>query len=140
MAAPAYHNLAQMSVQFGDEIFTEFAEDGISWEPVNDAIVVGQGARGAVVMSEMFDAVSELTVRIMPGSPNEAIIDRIKGRTDILQVVDLNSDREIFSRWARVKRRPNIDSPMDLAGAAREIVFVLIQDRERYGTGNNPPG
>ena len=137
--ALGYHNLAQIGLKVGTFLFSEFAADGLSWEPVNDQIVTEAGARGSVVMSEMFDSVSELTVTIMPQSPNNSIIDQILGQTLPLTVTDLNSDREIFSNTARIKARPPIGLPMQLEGAPRVIVFTLVNDTTIYGSGNLPP-
>jgi hypothetical protein len=131
-----YHNLAEIGVNFGDFAFTEWHADGISWEPLNDQIVSEAGARGAVMVSEMFDSISEMTLSIVQTSPNNAYIDALIGVFAPLTLTDKNSGTEIFSGAARIKARPPIGMAQE--AGARAFVVQLYNDETVYGGGNVP--
>ena len=134
MALSRYHNLAEIVVNFGAFTFTEWHADGISWEPLNDQIVVEPGARGANMVSEMFDSVSEMTLSIVQTSPNNAFIDALLGVFETLTLTDKNSGTLIFAGAARIKARPPIGLAQE--AGARAFVVVLFNDESEYGAGN----
>jgi hypothetical protein len=129
-----YHNLSEIGVHIGEFQFLEWHADGISWEPLNDQIVAESGARGAVMVSEMFDNISEMTLSIVQTSPNNAYIDALLGVFATCTLTDKNSGTEIFAGACRIKARPPIGLAQE--AGARAFVVQLYNDEARYGGGN----
>jgi hypothetical protein len=138
MADTRYHNLGEIGVKFGEFLFDEWAADGISWAPANDQISAEAGARGAVAVSEMFDEVSEITLNIVPTSPNNAIINATIGQFLPLVLTDLNSTNEILAVTGRIAARPEFAKPQEIQGASRVIRIMLFGADVDYGGGNVP--
>lgn len=136
MAATRYHNLAEIGVRFGDFTFNEWSADGISWAPANDQISAEAGARGAVSVSEMFDEVSEITLNLVPTSPNNSIIDATIGLFLNLVLTDLNSSNEILAVTGRIAARPELAKPQEVQGSSRVVRIMLFGADVKYGEGN----
>lgn len=131
-----YHNLSEIGVKFGEHLFSEWSADGISWAPANDQISAEAGARGNVSVSEMFDEVSEITLNLVPTSPNNAIIDATIGQFLDLVLTDLNSGNEIVATSGRIAARPEFAKPQEIQGSSRVVRIMLFGAKVLYGGGN----
>jgi hypothetical protein len=137
--ATRFHDLGQVTVKFGTWTFTEHAGDGVLWAPIEDKIAKLQGARGSVMVSAKFDELSELTLNIMPGSPNMEIINFAQGNPGEtifapMVVVDPNSNSSIIAPTATLRRRPDWAKAEE--AAAMPVVFDLFNTLVDYGPGS----
>lgn len=133
-----FHDLGQISVKMGENSFTDFAGDGILWAPIEDRIAKLQGARGLVVVSAMFDELSEVTLNIMPGSPNMAIISLMQGQGGerpfaSFAAIDPLANSDVFAPACALRRRPDWNKPVEAVPLV--AVFDLFNGRVGWGTG-----
>lgn len=133
-----FHDLGQILVKMGTNSFTDFAGDGILWAPIEDRIAKLQGARGLVVVSAMFDELSETTLNIMPGSPNMAIIDLMMGVGGArpfaaFSAVDPLGNTDVFAPACALRRRPDWAKPVEAVPLV--AVFDLFNATLSYGAG-----
>ncbi|MEE9481212.1 MAG: hypothetical protein V3V34_11815 [Kiloniellales bacterium] len=134
-----FHDLGQITVKLGTFTFTEHAGDGILWAPIEDMIAKLQGARGAVMVSAKFDELSEITLNIMPGSPNMEIINAAQGQPGErvflpLVAVDPNANSSVVAPSATLRRRPDWAKAEE--AAAMPVIFDLFNARVDYGPGS----
>lgn len=133
-----FHDLGQVLVKVGANSFTDFAGDGILWAPIEDRIAKLQGARGLVVVSAMFDEISEATLNVMPGSPNAAIIDLMIGQGGerpfaTFSAVDPLGNSDVFAPACALRRVPDWAKPAEAVPTV--VIFDLFNGRVAFGPG-----
>ncbi len=139
-----HYDLDQVLVVIMGIPVTEFADgDSIKVALNEDDWVVTQGHHGSVIRAKKPNALAEMTVNIMQGSPvlellsSAAIADLLTGLgVEPSSVKDLNGGSLFSAPYSWIKKRPDLNLSTE-AGAVELVVTCAMQSPAGLRIGEN---
>jgi hypothetical protein len=139
-----HYDLDQVLVVIMGIPITEFADgDSVKLSLSEDDWVTTQGHHGSVIRAKKPNAVAELTVSVMQGSPvlelisSAAIADRLTGTGAApSSVKDLNGGSLFSAPYSWIKKRPDLNLSTE-AGAVEIVVTCAMMSPAGLRLGEN---